>query len=404
MRVAVECMPRFTAARRKKSTEMSMRIETLHTAAAFDTLRDHWLALENGSTDASVFATWDWQRIWWTHYGGRRQLRLLVARQDSDVLGILPLYLERGRMGKVWPTTALRQVGIGGDTAPDDLDPLIASGYERETAAAFAGAIVDMNDWRRLHLINLRPDGPLLRALVVRAADARLDIFHDVPVQITYADLPPTWDAFLAGMSSHGRAAVRRKQRKFLLEPGSCLVRIDGEAQIDCAFAELTRLHRMRWAGRTDQASFSSAAYLGFHREVMHALFQRDRLRLFALQRDGEPIAMLYGMRMRNTSFYFQSGFDPAWSGLSLGSVMVTYVIQDAIAEGCTRFDMLRGDYEHKKRFGHNVRTTTGIQLFRSGVAARIYRILKMRQQGSQARDATPTPPPAGIDGTAPEA
>lgn len=388
----------------QKSIKMSMHIETLHTVAAFDTLRDHWLALENGSTDASVFATWDWQRIWWTHYGGGRQLRLLVARQGSDVLGILPLYLERGRIGKVWPTTALRQVGIGGDTAPDDLDPLIAPGHERETAAAFADAIVDMNGWGRLHLINLRPDGPLLRALVVRAADARLDTFHDLPVRITYADLPPTWDAFLAGMSHHGRAAVRRKQRKFLQEPRSCFVRIDGEAQIDRAFADLARLHRMRWAGRTDQASFSSAAYLGFHREVMHALFQRDRLRLFAMQRDGELIAMFYGMRMRNTSFYFQSGFDPTWSGLSLGSAMVAYVIQDAIAEGCTRFDMLRGEYEHKRRFGRNVRTTTGIQLFRSGLAAGIYRILKMRQQSSQAGDATLTSPPAGVDGTAPEA
>ncbi|MDE2149417.1 MAG: GNAT family N-acetyltransferase [Gammaproteobacteria bacterium] len=381
-----------------------MRIETLHTTAAFDTLRDHWLALETGSTDASVFATWDWQRIWWTHYGGGRQLRLLVARQNRDVLGILPLYLERSRMGKVWPTTVLRQVGIGGDTAPDDLDPPIAPGYEREVAAAFADAIVGMSDWRRLHLIDLRPDGALLRALVVRAAAARLDTFHDLPVQITYTDLPSTWDAFLAGMSSHGRAAVRRNRRIFLKEPESRFVRIDGATEIDRAFADLARLHRMRWAGRTDQASFSSAAYLGFHREVMRALFQRGRLRLFALQRDGEPIAMFYGMRMRNTSFYFQSGFDPAWSGLRLGSVMVAYVIEDAIAEGCTRFDMLRGDYEHKKRFGRSVRTTTGVRLFRSGLAARIYRILKMRQQDSQARDATPASPPAGVDGTAPEA
>jgi CelD/BcsL family acetyltransferase involved in cellulose biosynthesis len=52
------------------------------------------------------------------------------------------------------------------------------------------------------------------------------------------------------------------------------------------------------------------------------------------------------------TSYLYNSAFDRAWGSLAPGMVLVAEDIRLAIEEGCTVFDLLKGDYAYKYRFG----------------------------------------------------
>lgn len=60
---------------------------------------------------------------------------------------------------------------------------------------------------------------------------------------------------------------------------------------------------------------------------------------------------MYYCYAWRGTTLPFQSGFDPQYEKLSPGLTLMGFAIEQAIREGQTCFDMLRGEYDYKKRW-----------------------------------------------------
>jgi CelD/BcsL family acetyltransferase involved in cellulose biosynthesis len=158
-------------------------------------------------------------------------------------------------------------------------------------------------------------------------------------------------------------------------ETGARFVVWDNAATLDLAIDRLIELHAMRWEGRTERHAFSSTAYVGFHREVMHEMFARQMLRLYALEVAGTVVAMLYCYRFRDGIYYFQGGFDPGLSKLSPGSVLLGLSIESAIAEGCKVFDMLRGMHDYKAQWARQRHQMMELELFRTGLTSSLYRL-----------------------------
>jgi CelD/BcsL family acetyltransferase involved in cellulose biosynthesis len=106
----------------------------------------------------------------------------------------------------------------------------------------------------------------------------------------------------------------------------------------------------------------------------MKDCLERDWLRLYCLEVDGEIAAMSYCYRFRNRVFLMQSGYDPALSRFKPGNVLLGYALEHAMAEGNEVFDFLRGDHRYKQELATGDRDTTYAALFRPTVAAWIYR------------------------------
>lgn len=318
--------------------------------ACFDSLRDSWECLEQACGSRSLFMSWHWQRLWWEHYGAARHLRLFIARHESgQLLGILPMYLEPGRLGP-FPIRRLRNVGSGGDTAPDDLDPLLHPQFADVVARGFARQILDARaQWDEAVCSDLDPDAPFSRAFAEAAGTTRAVLLRCASRSIVCADLPNRWDDYLEQLGAHRRKGLRRKLRKFESEDGSAVVWHRGAAQVDEAFDRLAGLHRLRWQARSSSHAFASETYLSFHRRLMHWLDEQGALRLLELRARGQGFAMRYGYRWRDTFYDLQTGFDPSFADLSPGELGLALAVEHAIGEGCTRFDLLRGDYEHKR-------------------------------------------------------
>lgn len=316
----------------------------------FDSLRESWEELEQASGSRSLFMSWQWQRLWWEHYGTARALRLFTARDDSGrLVGVMPMYLESGRLGP-FPIRRLRNVGTGGDTAPDDLDPLLHPDFADAVARGFAREILNLRgQWDEAVCSDLDPEGPFALAFTKAADTKRAILLRSAARSIVCADLPSRWDDYLEQLGAHRRKGLRRKLRKFESEEQAAVVWHRGATQVDEAFDRLAGLHRLRWQTRSGSHAFASDRYLSFHRRLMHWLDEQGALRLLELRARGQGFAMRYGYRWRDTFYDLQTGFDPAFADLSPGELGLALAVEHAIGEGCARFDLLRGDYEHKR-------------------------------------------------------
>lgn len=349
-------------------------VEVLTSTAEFAGLAPHWNRLHAEAAAASVFNSWMWLYEWWRTYGAGRELRLLVAREDRSLLGVLPLYLERTRILGL-PLRALRLVGIGGGTHPDDLGPVLARGAEQPATAALASAALDLPGADVWLFNDLDRASGFPAALETAARQLGRPLAQGAATRIALVELPRTWSQYLQSLGRDARWRLRRSRRRLAEQHRARFLVWDDPSRLEAALERLAELHRARWAAAGGGSrAFVSPDYVGFHLSVVRSFFPRGWLRLYCLEVDGELGAMIYCYRFRNRIYLMQSGFDPKLARLGVGKVLLGHAMEHAIGEGNEAFDFLRGEHRYKDELATRHRETSNQAVFGATLGALVYR------------------------------
>jgi CelD/BcsL family acetyltransferase involved in cellulose biosynthesis len=345
-----------------------MKIEIVKDLTGFNSLQADWERLSIASNDSSVFMSWDWQSLWWKYYGKGQPLFIVVAREASTnrVVGILPLYVQKARVFKFIPVRFLRPVGTGGDTSPDDLNPLIEPGLEDAVSTALAEAVCQRTSgWDMLHISDLKEGSAFTHKLQQACEPKYWRTQLQRSALISFAPLADNWDDYLKTTSSNHRETTRRARRKFESLPGTKHFVWGDSATIDTATDKLIELHLMRWDDRSGHHAFSTPEYVGFHKDVIRALHPKGHVWLSCLQMDEQIVGIYYIYHFRDVAYYFQGGFNPEYAKHKPGAVLMGYSIHHAINQQTKVFDMLRGEYSYKNSWAKQFRQTFAVDVAR---------------------------------------
>ena len=352
-------------------------IQFLTAGRDFAELAPEWNRLHEQCITASVFNSWIWQYQWWQTYGADQPLRLLVALEGGEAVGVLALYIQTVEVMGV-PVRLLRLVGSGADTHPDDLGPVIAAEREDEIARKLAVAALCIGEVDVIALSDIDPRSRFPAALEKAAADFGCDSLATPCERIAYVDLPTSWAGYLASLKSDHRRLIRNARQKAAASHEVRFFVWDDAAKLDRAVDRLVELHRARWSASGGSESFSSAQYIDFHRRIIKACFAREWLRLYCLELDGEIAAITYCYRFRNRVYLMQAGFDPAKAKANPGRVLLGYALEHAIGEGNLVFDFLRGEHRYKDQLATGHRTTRCVRVFRNTRGALAYKLRRI--------------------------
>lgn len=134
----------------------------VHKYARLDDLRPlskKWNEALQASGDNRIFSTWEWISRWWEYLGSSREMRVLIAEVDDQILGIAPIMLSKYSFAGF----RLRRLEfIGGSQS--DYNSFILRNDEQECCNALLEHLMKDSDWDSMKFINL-PDGPSLRML-----------------------------------------------------------------------------------------------------------------------------------------------------------------------------------------------------------------------------------------------
>ena len=253
---------------------------------------------------------------------------------------------------------AVEFIGQGGDVTSEYLDFFTAPGLEERCTDAFLHTLLQDP---RIQVIDLRPLSDRshivdrMRNQLGRARHLAVAADSVCPV----LNLPPSVEAFLASRSKNYRKKMGEYERRCKRDLQVQLRVSTSHEELDADMEALISLHHQRWNGQS--RAFQSERYIGFHAQLARSLLDKGCMRMFSLDSGKEPLARLYCFAYGGRFYYYQAGRNPAHSKHRLGLVLMHAAIQEAIREGATVFDFLRGNEAYKYHWAHQ--TVTSVRL-----------------------------------------
>ena len=280
------------------------------------------------------FASREWIQTWWQHFGAGREPIIGVLHDDAGGLQVIvPIY--------VWHRHPLRMARFIGHGPGDYLGAVHATA-DREAAAGALADTLAAADFHALLAERLPGDSPLPRGWTGYPL-----LEESSP---TLALDAGSWDGFLASRSSNFRQQVRRRERNLARDHELRFRLTEGPDTFDEDFATLGRLHAARWGAGAPNAF--AGRDQAFHRDFAALALERGWLRLWTMELDGRPVACWHGLRFGGVEWYYQAGRDPAFDSQAVGFVLLAHTVREAMADGMTAYNFLRGDEPYKDRYG----------------------------------------------------
>lgn len=315
-------------------------------------LGDEWRRLE-ALSPTPFFLSWDWIGCWLDHVGAELQPQVLRAERDGRLAALALLTPRQRRWLGILPSRQLH-LHETGDAALDSLtieyNGILSDPAWREDVTARS------IEWL---LGSGRCDELSLSGLPAAALDA----IDDSRFAVRLRDRKPTYSinleqirtaggTFAATLSANTRAQLRRADRQFRALGD---LRITAADTADAALGmlqDMIPLHQRYWQQRGQPGAFANPAFVSFHRQLIHAGFDRGCIQLLRCDAGSSVLGYLYNFVKDRRVYSYQSGFDydllprskPGWLCHHLA-------IEDNFRRGMRVYDLLAGDSQFKSSF-----------------------------------------------------
>jgi len=346
-----------------------LSIEEITDIETFSSLRERWDTLLQKSGDNNVFLTWEWLFMWWRHFGEDKQLRILLIKERDDVIGIVPLMQWQYKKGpfhvNVLENICAQECDYSGVilTEKQDECAVVLLDYlgklvKEENLVIRVSHIPDNADF----LITLRNQYP--------SFSGSLSINERLISSCPYIDLPATWDEYYDNLHKNGRKKAKRIKREMQAMQENNELQFKKHTQGDNIQDQLQilfRLHQKRWKERNISSKFSIPEVREFYEDVSEAFIENNWMDLSFLYIDGNVVSAGWGFRYFNQFYYMTSTFDPEHSNHNLGHIHTLQLIEEAIDNGLSRFDFLKGDEFFKTYWAHSKNNNVQIMVSSKG-------------------------------------
>ena len=336
-----------------------MLVDCIENPERLAALGAEWDRLLELSPRPSVFLSWPWVSSWWEVAGEGKRLAVVTVREsDGRLIGLLPTCISKRIAFRSLSIRALKFLGQGEGMAADHVDLLAEPARAADVAQALAGWLSGpRRGWDTLELIAVGPDSNVVRhlapQLAARGLDRRTLTLHS---RCPYLPVPADMESFWSGLSYGFRKNLRRYRRKveqaFKVEVSRC----ERPEDLSGAMSELARLHNQRKSQQGLPPKFEDPRYLRFHELVAARMQKLGRLALYSLKLNGRTAAVEYGFRYAGVLYEYQTGFDSEFEDYGVMNILDTHIIEQAIAEGLTEIDLLRGEEAYKHHWTKTAR------------------------------------------------
>jgi hypothetical protein len=345
----------------------------------WSTLAPTWERIHNMCPDASFFLSREWVDCWLATFGGDLNPDLMTFVRDGDVVGCCLL---------VWRTQWVRGIPLrrvylncSGENEADstciEYNSLLSLPDCAELVAKALGKFLRTRYWDELLLPGVVEHSPICGVgSTLGKNEISVKPSHFVELCRIRND-NAGFDSFL---SSNTRQQIRRSQRLYEQASGPCTFRVARTGQEAAEiFTRLADLHQVAWQDRGRPGVFASPQFTGFHRRLIHAVFEHNQIMLMEVCAGAEVIGALYSFLHRGRVYFYQSGFRYTTDGRLKPGLLTHYLaIRHCLEQSLlNEYDFLAGDSQYKRSLATSSRPLRWIVVRRFTVPSVLFRGLR---------------------------
>lgn len=293
--------------------------------------------------DRHVFATLEWNKLWWEEFGDDKELFLLKMCRGEDVEALVPLYLKKEGDRKIFRF-------VGGIDLTDYLGPICSVRDRGDVADALVGWLAATEvEWDEFDAHNMPVPFGFAEFLVERADDRGFSFTLEQEKTSAVLLLGDDWDSYLSELNAKDRHELKRKMRRLEREHPDALIRQATEDTLESDLKLFVEMHR---GAEGYKGHFMRPEIATFFERVARVFAGLGWLRLDFLEIGNETIAVTFGFEYHDTFYLYNSAYEPEWGRVSPGQMLVAELIKRSIDDGLKRFDFLRGPERYKYQMG----------------------------------------------------
>lgn len=326
---------------------------------AFSQLEMEWNGLLSSSETNNYSLSWEWLWTWWDVFAqSGEELCILLVSDGKELISIAPFYAKRHWIRKIFPIRQIRFLGTGEPEADEVLseymDIICRKGRSEVVVSSVLEFVLQHRLCDEMGLSNIESTSRTIEWVqkIITPSRGSCRIIRNGSG--AYIALPSDWEQYLAhpiGKMRYGIRSDRRRLQKF----GEVHFRKTLDiSELREDFNELVRLHQSPWEHREKPGVFGSEKFTTFHKMLMPKMLGRHHLELWFLSISGNNVAAKYNIRYKNKIYSYQAGLDDSFGkSISLGLVLISRCLEEAIKEGLSEYDFMMGGGpdSHKARW-----------------------------------------------------
>lgn len=343
-----------------------MQLEIINNIQQFDKLEANWNHIYASDSHAQIFLSWSWLRGWLEVVPHDWFILALKTNPDSSYIAFFPLSVRSLQWGNVNVYRALQTCA---HPVADYTGFICLPEYEEDTINKFASYINQDLRWDIFHVKDIQD--PRVEVLIKKFPENDFQVTSNQGTACPYIPLPDDWEDYLQKfISRKPRKNLRNSLNKIEKNNDFHLTTIESD-NLDKQIEILFQLWQIKWGQQPESV-------LNNYRHIFRSCAKSNSLWIDILWNQEIPVAAtgMYIDNEKKVVYGQMTGYNPEFSKLSPGRVMMALSIKKAIDNKIKNYDLLRGDLDYKfSLLGASKRWNSDYKLIRNNLRANTIRL-----------------------------
>ncbi len=349
----------------------NLTVKVFRDKSSFLSLQKDWETLASESNQ-TVFMSYSWICSWWDIFGDNPNRKLFIhcVYENNEMVAIFPFFTGKSSLLGKETQKRIQLLGSGGNRNEslgfsdsygynDFLDILVKPGFE-EKVADFFFQLLDEDTFAdyKLYLVNVSGESFIYNHLFPRFNSLNRSVNVEKSDTCPYIVLEGESDlaSFIKNKDS---GSVRRRLRQCLkaqkpeTENGYQITEVTSRDGVEKAINHIIELHQSRWNMLGYTGVFFDKRFVAFFSKIVFDAFDNKSLWLKHAVDDNGVCASRMLIKYNNRYYDYISGFSDSSpsSKYRPGIALLLDLIEDAIKQGVSRVELLRGAESYKFDF-----------------------------------------------------
>ena len=343
-----------------------MQVEIIDSIQQFDKLETNWNNVYACDSHAQIFLSWSWLRGWLEVVPNNWFILAIRPKPSAPYVAFFPLAMRSFEWANLNVYRALQTCA---HPVADYTGFLCLPEYEQDAIKHFALYINQNLQWDVFHVKDIQD--PRLDIFVKQFPESDFQLISNQGATCPYISLPDTWEEYLQhSISRKPRKNLRNSLNKIEKNSDFHFTSIQAD-NLDKQIEVLFELWQIKWGKQPDLT-------IETYRNVFRQCAKNNSLWIDILWDKTTPVAAtgMYVDSDKKVVYGQMTGFNPEYSKLSPGRVMMAISTKKAIENDFKNYDLLRGDLDYKiSLLGAEKRWNTDFKIVRNNLRANTIRL-----------------------------